>query len=431
MEATVRASQLLSEVRAINQARGAYAANELDQRGYMEALDERVRVIKEMTKSKSLMKLITVNLPGGFEAKIDYGGDLEKETLAAARLVEREGNETSLATRGDTHFMFSKLFDQFLSHKVQKKALSQNMVEDYARSYEAIVEIMGDLPVATIKRRDLKNALESCADLPKRNLKPYKGKTVKELLEMDIPDEHRISGKTVDNIKKVLQGVFSYAVQEEILQDSPARDLKLNLPKDNTYAAFADSEVAKILQACYEERKVWKKWIVMLAAYTGGRRGELVQLRKQDIKFDEESNRHYILITDKAGSVKTGNAIRQVPIHRTLIKAGFLDFVTASEDKLFPNLKPNAVTNWFARKREKLAITALDDYENRKVFHSFRHSVITKAQAAKNPTTHVQQVVGHEKNSNGVTDRYTHTLPLKDVLSVIDDIDYGEWLNQT
>ena len=69
-------------------------------------------------------------------------------------------------------------------------------------------------------------------------------------------------------------------------------------------------------------------------------------------------------------------------------------------------------------------IASFDDYGNRKVFHSFRHTFVTKARGAGIALDHVQQVVGHEKIKAGVTDRYTHQQPLKVVLDVVDCIDY-------
>lgn len=111
------------------------------------------------------------------------------------------------------------------------------------------------------------------------------------------------------------------------MKESPARDLKLNLSGSRTYGAFDDHEVIRLLESCSSEQQEWKRWIPLLGAFTGARRGELVQLRKQDVKLDVASNRHYLLITDEAGSVKTQNAIRQVPIHPNLISIGFLDFV--------------------------------------------------------------------------------------------------------
>jgi integrase len=68
-------------------------------------------------------------------------------------------------------------------------------------------------------------------------------------------------------------------------------------------------------------------WVSLIAMYAGARRSEIVKLRAQDIKYDNDSERHYILITELAASVKTESASRQIPIHEVLISMGFLDFV--------------------------------------------------------------------------------------------------------
>jgi len=102
---------------------------------------------------------------------------------------------------------------------------------------------------------------------------------------------------------------------------------------------------------------------------------------------------------------------------------GFLDFIESASDRVFDELKPQAVTGWFARFRDGLGIERFDDFGNRKVFHSFRHTFVTLSRP-NNPIDHVQQVVGHEKMSAGTTDRYSHRLPVADVLGVVDSISY-------
>jgi len=284
---------------------------------------------------------------------------------------------------------------------------------------------MGDKNIVSITKRELRGALTAYKSLPKRNLKEYKGVSVSELLEIEVPDEHRLNSKTVEQVKKLLQGIFSFAEGEDMILESPARSLKLDLSSKVTYAQFEDAEVRELLNATRSEGDLWKQWICMLAAYTGARRGELVQLRKEDVKVDAKSGRKYLLITGQAGSVKTENSNRQIPIHQRLIDEGFLEFVDKQTgNKIFGELKPESVTRWHVCLRDKSGIPKYDDYGNRKVFHSFRHTVVSKSRAAGNQTDHVQQVVGHEKVSSGITDRYTHTYPLDSVLNVIDKISY-------
>lgn len=78
----------------------------------------------------------------------------------------------------------------------------------------------------------------------------------------------------------------------------------------------------------------------------------------------------------------------------------------------------------FADLRDQLGIPYLDDYGQRRLLHSIRHSVCSSAMAGwvKN-ILHLQQTVGHEK-SGGITKRYLHTFPLSSVSYVIDGIDW-------
>jgi site-specific recombinase XerD len=100
----------------------------------------------------------------------------------------------------------------------------------------------------------VKDALLFCRFLPKGNLKKtYNDIAVLELLEMNIPKEHTLSDKSVKEVLKTLQGMFSYAVDKGLLLTSPARDLKLKLDTSKTYAPFTNDEISEIFLAIKAE----------------------------------------------------------------------------------------------------------------------------------------------------------------------------------
>jgi len=78
----------------------------------------------------------------------------------------------------------------------------------------------------------------------------------------------------------------------------------------------------------------------------------------------------------------------------------------------------------FADVRDQLGIPYLDNYGQRWLLHSIRHSGCSAAMAGwvKN-ILHLQQTVGHEK-SGGITKRYLNTFPLSSVSYVIDGLDW-------
>lgn len=77
------------------------------------------------------------------------------------------------------------------------------------------------------------------------------------------------------------------------------------------------------------------------------------------------------------------------------------------------------------RQRQK-GIPVLDDYGDRRVVHSIRHSCISEMISKTSNHVLVQQIVGHEHSQSlGITARYTHRVPLSDLINVIDNL---KWL---
>ena len=318
--------------------------------------------------------------------------------------------------------MFVDVFHSFFEHK-KVSGISERILKEYAFYFDVCKAVIGDKPIALVTRNDIKKALQKYSRLPRRNMGAYRKLAISDLLEMDVPSNHRVADKTVEHVKKMLHSLFVYAINDlEVLTESPVRNLNLKLKVNNTYAAYTDLEINKLLNACKDLKKPWQKWILLLGIYTGARRGELVKLHSTDVKLDEDTGRYYIMISDKHGSVKTENSIRQVPLHSSILSAGFIEFAEKIDGLLFPSLKLQQVTGWFSRLRDAQGIESSDDYGNRKVFHSLRHTLITKARAAGVDVVKVQQVVGHEKAGVGITDRYTHMFALNDVLEVVDSV---------
>lgn len=318
----------------------------------------------------------------------------------------------------------SEVIAGFIEFKT-RKGLSKKSLVDYKNHADTLLHILEDKPVADLSRKDLRTCFEIYQNLPKRNKKPYCDMGLEEMLGMDIPEDDLIQPKTAGAAYKMLQGVWVYARDElEIEGLTPVADLKLNLTKSKSYGKYSDAEVGKILSHPIKHRKL-NKWIMLIGAYSGARLGEIVQLRKQDVKIDDESGRHYFFISPDAGNLKTENAIRQIPIHQVLIHTGLLKFVEECKtERLFDGLTTKRITQDFSQHREDSGVPQIDDHGKRRVFHSFRHTVITKARNAGVSDYLVQQVVGHEKTSAGVTDRYSHDGDLKNLLCVIDCIDY-------
>lgn len=154
----------------------------------------------------------------------------------------------------------------------------------------------------------------------------------------DVRIESGVSPKTVkDSDLAGLKTVFGWAVMNRRMSTNPAQGLTIKTSKPRKLRAkgFSDKEAAQILKhaktynAGGEAPKLAaaKRWVPWLCAFTGARVGEMLQLRKQDIR--REGKYWIVHVTPEAGPVKTDEA-RDVVLHRQIVESGFPDFVSAS-----------------------------------------------------------------------------------------------------
>ncbi len=321
----------------------------------------------------------------------------------------------------------SQLFEQFLKAKTAG-GLSETICKEYRSYISGIVHFIGDIEIGQIEKIHIKNCLHSYLKLPVRNKKPYIGKSISELVAMDIPTIDLIKPKTMTQVKKLLQGMFRFAVDQNYLTQSPATDIKIRMEQTSRRGDFSNTQIANMLDAANDlsGKHEWKKWIIRLAAYTGARSGELAQLRVEDVLYDDDSSSYYLLITPDAGPTKTANAFRTIPLHSKLIEWGLLDYIEGKQGRIFPiNVDSKTVSQWFPSFRKANNIPDKNDFDESLVFHSFRHSVVTLLYALDVDSTPLQQIVGHEITDKGVTKGYTHRIPIKNLKPIIERINYS------
>ncbi|WKA29344.1 tyrosine-type recombinase/integrase [Bradyrhizobium roseum] len=136
-----------------------------------------------------------------------------------------------------------------------------------------------------------------------------------------------------------IRSVFGWAVDNRKLTKNPADAVKVKSEKKKRTRSkgFTDDEAKAIFKACLgyvrkpkEDSKTAaaKRWAPLIAAYTGCRIAEALQLRKEDIR--NESGHYIFDLNPLAGSIKSGS-YRLVPVHQHLIELGLLSFIDGSD----------------------------------------------------------------------------------------------------
>lgn len=354
---------------------------------------------KDLTRYSQIVSNIKQNAPVPSSIQIPVSESVSQSTLTLAE-----------AWKG------------FLEFKTDWKPKIRQGNEKY---FEVIAAVLGaDTQVNTITRRDIKNLLEVVEGLPRQNKKPYNTMGAQQCLDLDeVPEEDLVSSKTVKDYLKLCQGLFStYLTGElDVLESSPTNNVKYE-SKSKGYGVYSHTEMRKLVTH-FATLDGWKRWGFLLLAYTGARRSEIANLKVSDVRLDDDSQRHYIMIEDS----KTEAGIRQVPVSLRLIDMGFLNYLEGKHrsDKLFPEISySNQVTRIFHAIRDSLGIDYLNDFKERRIVHSFRHTFITEALSKNNALTLVQQAVGHEHSGHKETQTYTGRMRVSDLISVVDCIDW-------
>lgn len=161
--------------------------------------------------------------------------------------------------------------------------------------------------------------------------------------------------------------------------------------------------------------------------YTGARVSELAQLRVVDI--ETAGDIHLLSVTDEGEgqSIKSEAGIRKVPLHRELIRLGFLDYVSAmkkrKEELLWPALPTRAgkpgdfFSAWFGDYRRSLGLGLYPD------FHCLRHTVRSQMADAEVQEQMIDAIVGHEIKGSTGAKVYTHRT-VKALKGAIDVLSY-------
>ncbi|EIW1122492.1 tyrosine-type recombinase/integrase [Klebsiella pneumoniae] len=210
------------------------------------------------------------------------------------------------------------------------------------------------------------------------------------------------------------------------IQANPFRLHKLHTAKSRqSYEAFTDNEVIALLRGLQEAGEVELFDVASIAAYSGMRIGEICNLQPEHIIVIDGITCFQVL------EGKTSNAARIVPIASKILPMvlercqkpynGFL-FYRASITKREDGKRSSWHVNRFGRLKRDI----LPDSEN-KVFHSFRHAVISKLNAAGVDESRIALLAGHSFGETESFKTYSKSVPeriVKELQGYVELISY-------
>lgn len=303
------------------------------------------------------------------------------------------------------------------------------------------LELIGDIPFASITLPMLEQAKAGFIMLPPNSKKGGKGKIpVQTLIQQQkerekayfsalvaLPkDRHHeikredflktISAKTFNNYVGFLSGMYDWAKDRVPgVSANLAEKLSENAPKTNfgIRDTFTEDELRLIFESDTYKKRQYRNaaqyFAIHILLFTGMRLNEICQLHVSDVVEVEHptiSAPFGVLLIDEAPVVgqttKTANSIRRVPVNSQLwgelgLRDYWLKMKGLGQKRLFPTLKPDgrgkyhdSVGDWFNRLLKRIGIKqkGLD-------CHSFRHTVLDFFKQTDVPERFAAAIAGH------------------------------------
>ena len=238
--------------------------------------------------------------------------------------------------------------------------------------------------------RAFKHLVESLGKLPLRAITP---------LDIEQFKQERLlkaSPVTVNINLRTLRAAFQLAVDWHLIDENPARKCKLlRVPaKDPCFLSLNE-----FIKLCSVVEDVGFRRLLLFAASTGMRRGELVNLCWEDLDFERRS----IRIRNRNNFVVKGYRPRTIPMPADIFNVfsplrkptGYVFLDTKGAP-----LNAHAVSRRFKRYVRKCGLSG------ELHFHSLRHSYASWMLMANVPISVVKELLGH--SSVVVTEIYGH-----------------------
>lgn len=276
---------------------------------------------------------------------------------------------------------FKNIEFTILTDEIRKKE-EKDTNEKYINSFLSAKEIEG------CSTRTIKYYQDNIRNLISKLSKPIKGITTEDIRKYlsDYREINNCSSVTIDNIRRIFSSFFAWLEDEDYIIKSPVRRIHKVKTASVIKETFTDENIEKMRDECKNIRNLA---MIELLFSTGIRVGELVNLNKKDINFEDRScivqgkgNKQREVYFDARTKI---HLIQYLNIRKDENKALFV-----SRNKPHQRLSISGV-ELIVRK------LGLSTNINKVHPHKFRRTLATMAIDKGMPIEQVQKLLGHVK----------------------------------
>lgn len=299
--------------------------------------------------------------------------------------------------------MGSKL-QMLLDRKPQKSTIKNfDQAFEFACENHSVWSLQRDKNTQAENARRHHRQLQEYMDGEAIPLKAMDSKLITDVTE-NIKDELEWSENSANKFLSTISTTFKCLLRHHLIDSMPTI-LRYKTPEGRT-EWFTQQQVDHMCQLASEHGRSELADLILFAAYTGLRQGEIRKLRAWD--FDFRMDQPFIHVGGTPDTrTKTSN-YRQV---------GLNDRLMPMVHRLLDGARPNDLIfgdYWYNRQRVSREFNNIRKFATYKdatittghVFHTLRHSYGTWQIAAGTPVMHVKQTMGHSNVKT--TERYVH-----------------------
>ena len=305
-----------------------------------------------------------------------------------------------------------------------------------------------ELDIKKIKRDDLLNFRNVLLQLPTKLSQNslYKDKSLDEIMAL-AKDRPKISKSTIKKYIVRISEFFKYCYDSDYIDKNPAVDLQISINQDDVTNKnpYEDSDVNALLDIVSKIRsngdtksqRISKDelfFVTHIAAYSGMRLNEIIQLNTDDIveKYNIvcfSLNTKIDVKTGKSKTLKTRNSARIVPVHSKLNSIGLFEFIESKKKlarkcgkavRLF-SCDNKDFSEYF---RKKVNTKVIKDGDKTRTFHSFRHTFINKLIQSGQRAEHIAALVGHEQLYKITMNTYGEPVTPKILKDLVEEVNF-------
>ena len=209
---------------------------------------------------------------------------------------------------------------------------------------------------------------------------------VNHLLENPIKGDKPWSKRTVNDFIAILRALFKYAIKQKYLNSNPAMGIaKIPLSEEHNAPFYSDEELDIIF------KNIDPKWtdFFEFLLYTGLRKGELINLKWENIDLQPGNERIHIRASDD-WETKTGRH-RTLPLHQKAIDV-VLRSQSSKEGYLFTSNTGEII---YHNTPYRVLKSVLIKHGIKGDVHKFRHTFASRLVMAGASLFDVKELLGH------------------------------------